>query len=92
MELPNAGTSHKVEQDVHDREEEVQQIASLLRVKEAEEKERGNSDEEEWEESDLRARLEEAKDRKMKAEEELMNLMSKVAEMENEEVHKQLVL
>ena len=92
MELPNAGTSHEVEQDLHDREEEVQQIANLLRVKEAEEKERGNSDEEEWEESDLRARLEEAKDRRMRAEEELMNLISKVAEMENEEVHKQLVL
>ena len=85
MTLPNAGTTHELEQGVHTGEEEIRQLIGLLRVKETEEEERGSSYEEDWKESDLRAKLEEAEDRRMRAEEELKNLQSRVAEMENEE-------
>ena len=86
VELPSADASHELEQDIRDREEEIHKLTSLLPTKEAEGKERV-SDEEEWEESDLRARLEEAEDRRMEAEEELKNQQSRAAEVDNEKVN-----
>ena len=85
-----------LKQDVQDRDEEIKQLTSLLEAREemvvgggggrgggggGE----GGSGEEEWEESDLRARLEEAEDRRMRAEEELKNLQSRLAEREKRE-------
>ena len=88
VELPSAVASHEVEQDIRDREEEIHKLTSLHRAKETEGKERGR-DEEEWEESDLRARLEEAEDRRIRAEEEPKNQQSRAAEMD-EKVHNYL--
>ena len=86
-----------LKQDVQDRDEEIKRLTSLLEAREemvvgggggrggggggGE----GGSGEEEWEESDLRARLEEAEDRRMRAEEELKDLQSKLAERKKRE-------
>ena len=92
VELPNAdgaSTAKEIDslkQDVKDRDEEIKRLTSLL-----EEREEmavgggggeGGSGEEGWEESDLRARLEEAEDRRMRAEEELKNLQGRLTERE----------
>ena len=85
VELPSAGISCEVEQNIRDREE-TQKLTSLHQTKEAEGKERGSGDEEE---SDLGAMLEEAEVRpsRMKAEEELKNQQARAAEMDNEKVN-----
>ena len=85
-----------LKQDVQDRDEEIKRLTGLLEAREemavgggggrggagggggGE----GGSGEEGWEESDLRARLEEAEDRRMRAEEELKNLQSRLTERE----------
>ena len=91
VELPNAdgaSTAKEIDslkQDVQDRDKEIKRLTSPL-----EEREEGagggggegGSGEEGWEESDLRARLEEAEDRRMRAEEELKNLQSRLTERE----------
>ena len=92
-----ASTAKEVDslkQDVQDRDEEIKQLTSHLEAREemvvgggggrggAGGGGEGGSDEEGWEESDLRARLEEAEDRRMRAEEELKNLQSRLTERE----------
>ena len=86
-----------LKQDVLDRDEEIKRLTSHLESREemvvgggggrgggggggggGE----GGSGEEGWEESDLLARLEEAEDRRMRAEEELKNLQSRLTERE----------
>ena len=84
-----------LKQDILDRDEDIKRLTSHLEAREemavggggggrggggggGE----GGSGEEEWEESDLRARLEEAEDRRMRAEEELKNLQSRLTERE----------
>ena len=84
-----------LKQDVQDRDEEIKRLTSPLEAREemavggggggrgeAGGGGEGGSGEEEWEESDLRARLEEAEDRRMRAEEELKNLQSRLTERE----------
>ena len=83
-----------LKQDVQDRDEEIKRLTSLLEAREemavrggggrggAGGGGEGGSGEEGWEESDLRARLEEAEDRRMRAEEELKNLQSRLTERE----------
>ena len=83
-----------LKQDVQDRDEEIKRLTSPLEEREemavrggggkggAGEGGEGGSGEEEWEESDLWARLEEAEDRRMRAEEELKNLQSRLTERE----------
>ena len=86
---------YSLKQDVQDRDEEIKRLTSLLEAREemavggggggrggAGGGGEGGSDEEGLEESDLRARLEEAEDRRMKAEEELKNLQSRLTERE----------
>ena len=80
-------------QDICDRDEEIRQLTNLLETKEMAgggggEVVGGNgrSDhEEEFEMSDLRAKLEEAEDRRMRAEEELKILQSRLTEREDQE-------
>ena len=85
-----------LKQDVQDRDEEIKRLTGLLEAREemavgggggrggagGGEGGEGGSGEEGWEESDLRARLEEAEDRRMRAEEELKDLQSKLTEWE----------
>ena len=83
-----------LKQDVLDRDEEIKQLTSHFEAREemavgggggrggAGGGGEGGSGEEGWEESDLRARLEEAEDRRMRAEEELKNLQSRLTERE----------
>ena len=85
---------YSLKQDVQDRDEEIKRLTSPLEAREemavGEGGGRGGgggggeggSGEEEWEESDLRARLEEAEDKRMRAEEELKNLQSRLTERE----------
>ena len=81
-----------LQQNIHDKGEEIRQLASLLEAKEAEEEERRSRHEKEWEDelrgkiSDLKAQLTEEEDQKMKAEEELKNLQGRVREMEHKEM------
>ena len=83
-----------LKQDVQDRDEEIKRLTSLLEAREemavgggggrvgAGGGGEGGSGEEDWEASDLRARLEEAEDRRMRAEEELKNLQNRLTERE----------
>ena len=101
VELPNAdgaSTAKEIDslkQDVQDRDEEIKRLTSPL-----EEREEGagggggegGSGEEGWEESDLRARLEEAEDKRMRAEEELKNLQSRLTEREKKVTGQDLVM
>ena len=95
VELPNidgASIAEEIDsqkQDVLDRDEEIKRLTSLLEAREemvvgggAGGGGEGGSGEKEWEESDLRARLEEAEDRRMRAEEELKNLQSRLTDRE----------
>ena len=86
MELSNAdgaGTVQQVDslkQDIHERDEEIRQLTCLLETREDVAEGCGGgggvgeSSPLEVEASDVRAKLEEEKDKKMKAEEELKNL------------------
>ena len=85
MELANAdgaGTVQEVnslKRDVCDKDEEIRRLTNLLETKEEVAEGRGGGEEgrrgvEEVELSDARAKLEEEKDSRMRAEEELMNV------------------
>ena len=86
-----------LKQDVLDRDEEIKRLTSHLEAREemavgggggrvgAGGGGEGGSGEEGWEESDLLARLEVAEDRRMRAEEELKNLQSRLAERKKRE-------
>ena len=84
MELANAdgaGTVQEVDslkRDVRDNDEEIRRLTNLLETKEVAEGrgagEEGRRGVEEVELSDVRAKLEEEKDSRMRAEEELMNV------------------
>ena len=77
-----AGTAQEVDslkRDVLDRDEEIRRLTNLLETKEEVAEGRGVGEEgrrgvEEVELSDMRAKLEEEKDSRMRAEEELMNV------------------
>ena len=96
MELPTADVTStemdSLQQSIYDKDEEIRQLTRLLATKEAEEEERRSGSEKELEDelrgeiSDLKAQLTEEEDQKMKAEEELKNLQSRVIEMEHKEV------
>ena len=82
VELPKADEASTVlhmdslKQDVHDRDEEIRRLTSLLQTKE-EMAGRGGGGERgrgELELSDVKAKLEEEKDRRLRSEEELKNL------------------
>ena len=88
VELPNAdgvGAAQKVDslkRDVHDRDEEIRRLTNLLETKEEVAEGRGAGEEgrrgvEEVELSDVRAKLEEEKDSRMRAE-ELMNVQVRI--------------
>ena len=85
MELANADgaeTAQEVDslkRDVCDRDEEIRRLTNLLETKEEVAEGRGAGEEgrrgvEEVELSDVRAKLEEEKDSRMRAEEELMTI------------------
>ena len=85
MELANAdgaGTVQEVDslkRDVRDKDEEIRRLTNLLETKEEVAEGRGAGEEgrrgvEEVELSDVRAKLEEEKDSRMRAEEELMSV------------------
>ena len=85
MELANAdgaGTVQEVDslkRDVHDKDKEIRRLTNLLETKEEVAEGRGAGEEwrrgvEEVELSDVRAKLEEEKDSRMRTEEELMNV------------------
>ena len=89
MELANAdgaGTAQEVDslkRDVLDRNEEIRRLTNLLETKEEVAEGRGAGEEErrgveEVELSDVRAKLEEEKDSRMRAEEELMNVQVRI--------------
>ena len=68
-----------LKRDVRDRDEKIRQLTNLLETKEAVAEgrragEEGRRGVEEVELSDARAKLEEEKDSRMRAEEELMNI------------------
>ena len=85
-----------LKQDVQVRDKEIKRLTSILEAREEMEVGggggrrgagvggEGGSGEEEWEESDLRARLEEEKDRRMRAEQVLKNLQSRLTEWEKD--------
>ena len=102
-----ASTAQEVDslkQDVQDRDEEIKRLTSHLEAREemvvgggggrggAGGGGLGGSDEEGWEESNLRARLEEAEDRRMRAEKELKNLQSRLTEREKKVTGQDLVM
>ena len=83
VELPKADEASTVQhmdslkQDVHDRDEEIRRLTSLLQTKEEMAEGRGGGGERgggEVELSDVKAKLEEEKDRRLRSEEELKNL------------------
>ena len=83
VELPKADEASTVQhmdslkQDVHDRDEEIRRLTSLLQTKEEMAEGRGGGGERgggEVELSDVKAMLEEEKDRRLRSEEELKNL------------------
>ena len=86
VELPKADGARTVQhvdslkQDVHDRDEEIRRLTSLLETKKEVAQGRGGGGggggggEEAVELSDLKAKLEEEKDRRMRSEEKLKNL------------------
>ena len=103
-----ASTAQEVDslkQDILDRDEEMKRLTGLLEAREemavggggggrggAGGGGEGGSGEEGWEESDLRARLEEAEDKRMRAEEELKNLQSRLTEREKKVTGQDLVM
>ena len=96
VELPTADVTStemdSLQQSIHDKDEEIKQLTRLLEAKEAEVEERRSGCEKELEDelrgkiSDLKAQLTEEEDQKMKVEEELKNLQSRVTEMEHKEM------
>ena len=80
VELPEAdeaSTAQKLDslkQDVHNRDEEIRRLTSLLKTKEEVAEGRGGEGEREVELSDVKAKLEEEKDGRMRSEEELKSL------------------
>ena len=84
VELPKADEASTVQhmdslkQDVHDRDEEIRRLTSHLQTKEEMAEGRGGGEREggevELELSDVKAKLEEEKDRRLRSEEELKNL------------------
>ena len=91
VDLPAAdATSTEIDslQQNKDNDEEIKQPTNVLA---AEDEERSSECEKELDElrgetSDLKAQLTEEEDRKMKAEEELKNLQSRVMEVEHEKM------
>ena len=93
VELPSAegvSTAREVDslkQEIQDKDEEIKRLTTLLKAMEemAGGEGEGGSSYMEWEVSDMRATLEDAVDRRMRAEEELKNLQSRLTERENQE-------
>ena len=94
--LPADGAStvrgvDSLEQDICDKDREIRRLTSLCEAKEKEVEQGGSGCEEriDWargELSDMRAKLEEAEDRKMRAEEKLKTLQTRVMERESQMV------
>ena len=96
MKLPTADVTSteidSLQKKICDKDEEIRRLTHLLEAKEAEEEEERRSgcekeleDELRGEISDLKAQLTEEEDWKMKVEEELKNLQSRVTAMEHKE-------
>lgn len=82
---------YSLKQVIHDIDEEISQLTHLLAAKETNEEERKSGYEEVEDDvgceiSDIRARLENTFNRKMKAEEELNDLQSRLKEMKHKEM------